>query len=245
MEKYHLNINENKDYLKKPKRKMNFKPSFYGLSDTLRGKGVKIAILDSGCPNHQDIANVSLSIDSNGEDSKAIDKIGHSTMVTGLIGADNKDTIKGLSPGAEIISINLFNENNVCSLNNILSGILMATVKDVNIILISLGSTINYPILHDAIKKAYNSGIGIIAADKDGSTIYPASYPEVMNIKDNFKSQYKHIYTTHLGDKYVRGSGSSLKAALAAGVAALFIEDSIIKKKKCKPNQIYNFLKKI
>ena len=78
------------------------------------------------------------------------------------------------------------NANGDCSFNAIVAGVLWAIIKQVDIILISLGSQTDYLILHDAIKKAYEQNICIIAASGNKNTIeYPASYPEVLSVSRN------------------------------------------------------------
>jgi subtilisin family serine protease len=220
-----------------------YRASDYGFHETLSGRGVKIAILDSGRPEHPDIANISQAVDMSETDRDEVDHHGHSTMVSGILTSNNPVAIMGICPDVELLYAKVANYDNECSYNALVAGVLWAIVKQVDIILICLGSETDYSVLHDAVKKAYNCGICVLAAsgNKEGKEEYPAVYPEVLSVgrdtsqkEGKFKNidqygvkiimPYKDIYTTYLHGRYAKASGSSLAAAMGAGLAALIIE---------------------
>ena len=158
----------------------------YGMRANLMGKGVNICIVDSGASTHKDIVNIQHSINLS-ENSLSVDDVfGHSTVLAGILGANNKNAIVGVAPECNLFFTKVINDNDrSCSFNALVAGILWAIVKEVDIILISLGTTIYYPVFYDAIKKAYDSDICVIAANsnsKSEDVNYPAKYDEVLAV---------------------------------------------------------------
>jgi len=84
------------------------------LPNTLRGQGVKVAVIDSGCTNaHPDLTQVSRGYDIvNKSISTAtwnVDTLAHGSHCTGLIaGLDSAGGIRGFAPDAEIHVCKLF-----------------------------------------------------------------------------------------------------------------------------------------
>ena len=193
-------------------------------------------------------------------DRDKIDHHGHSTMISGILTSNNPRSIVGIAPASELFYAKVINADGECSYNALIAAVLWAVVKQVDIILISLGSQTDYSILHDAIKKAYNSGICILAAagNLNGYNEYPSSYPEVLSVGRNNVSKSgkfkvlsstgvnivlpsQDLFTTHLHGKYTKASGTSLSAAIGAGLSSLIIEKAKIKDgKRPTPNHVYS-----
>jgi subtilisin family serine protease len=213
--------------------------------NTFTGKGVSISVLDTGCPRHKDIKVSGTHINFYDSESDEYDKNGHSTMVSGVMSANNKSTIVGLIPHAKVLYGKVVDNKGKCEYNSLVAGILWSIVKNVDIIVISLGTQYNYPVLRDAIIKAKKNGICIFAASgkevekENGEADYPARYDEVFSVgclprsknkRDMVKRKVdiclpnKKFYTTYLNNKYVRAGGSSMATAYVAGVAATIIE---------------------
>jgi len=243
------------DNLKTP---VIYSPSSYGIMNKCTGKNVKIAILDTGCPNHKDIningdkinINVSKNID---------DKDGHSTMIAGLINANNKHGIIGLAPNATLLFCKVSNNRGNVDFNSLIAGVLWAVVKKVDIIVIAMGTQYDHVVLRDAIKKALNQGICVIAAagdenvDENWQIDYPAKFKGVFSAgfltkgriknkiikeKTDFYLKNKGLCTTYLNNKYIKMSGSSISAAFFAGLAAVLVE-------QYKKEKIYNINEKV
>ena len=252
----HSSKRANKQILDSISKPSIYLPADFGLNHSLTGKGVKIGMIDSGLPDHPDIKNISDSVDVSETSRDKTDHHGHATMVSGIIGANNPKSITGIAPNAELLFAKVINQNGDGSFNSLIAGILWCVVKQVDIILLSLGSSTDYPVLHDAIKKAYDQNICIIAAAGNGEqSDYPAKYPEVLsvskrrNIPKNGKFSTfgttslemvlpdKEMYTTYLHGRYTKASGTSLIAAMAAGLASLILErDSSL---RTTPNHVY------
>jgi len=211
------------------------------------GKDVKICIVDSGIPLHKDIDIVGdEGMSFCGENTCSRDDFGHSTMVSGIIKAKNKNAITGMAVNSKLFYAKVVNNEGKCSFNSIVAAVLWAIVKKVDIITIALGTKYNYTILHDAIKKAQKNNICIIAAsgNKLRGLDYPAKYDEVFEVRNNKKNN--KLYTTYLNDKYIRASGSSIVSAYYTGLSVLLVEEY----KKTIPEHeipalVYSKLKKI
>ena len=238
-----------------------YSPSIYGINNKCTGEGIKIAILDSGCTNHKDIKSEENKINFCEDNIAVDDNHGHSTMISGIIKSNNKKAIIGLAPQTKLLFGKVVNHRGQCNFNSLVAGVLWAIVKEVDIIVIAMGTQYNYRVLHDAIKKARNHGLCIFAAAGEKDQIdFPAKYEEVFSagfltrskkkndlLKKNvdFYLPNKGLYTTHLNNKYVKVSGSSISTAFFAGLGAVLIEQYKKEKKKNIPELVYAKLDKI
>jgi len=210
-----------------------------------RGTGVKVAILDTGIDfNHSDLKSGVIKVQDITTDRNPLDRVGHGTHVAGIIGARGKMT--GVAPDCELYSIKVLNDQGSGTDEWLYQGILSAIDLKVNIINMSLGSTIYNPRVESAIKKAYDQGIILIAAaGNDGyvgngvDTIgYPAKFDEVIAVgaidpngnRASFSSVGKeldictfgtNITSTWPNNLYVKLSGTSMACPFITGVAAL------------------------
>ena len=145
-------------------KKITYSPADYKISNSFTGAGVKIAIIDSGCPSHKDIKVSGDKISFCNNNRTTVDKMGHSTIVSGIINAKNKKVITGLAPNAKMYYAKVIDDQGNSSFNSLLSAILWAIVKEVDIITLALGTQYDYSIIHDAVQKARKNGICIFAA---------------------------------------------------------------------------------
>lgn len=240
-------------------------PSVYKVDNQCTGKGVKIAILDSGCPQHNDIKITGDKISLCEENLNVYDKIGHATAISGIINANNKKGIVGLAPNAQLYFAKIVDNNGICSFNALVAGVLWAIVKQVDIIVIAMGSKYDYMVLKDAIKKARDHDICVFAASGDNITEnsdidFPARYENVFssgfltrskkrNIliksKVNFVLPNKALFTTYLNNQYIKLTGSSIATSFFAGIAATFIEQYKKGRKKDISSLVYSSMSKI
>ncbi len=155
---------------------------------------VKVALIDSGIDRTKDI-NVKERKDFLLTDSKLEtfydDLSGHGTSIAGIIASkDNNQGITGINSNIELYSARVLDGENKAPISRIIEAIDWAIDKDVNIINLSLGIKQYSAALEQAIRKAYNAGILIIAsAGNNGpgsgnkSTVeYPAAFKEVMAV---------------------------------------------------------------
>lgn len=151
------------------------------------GKKVKIAVIDSGIDDYNDIELVESINFIPGEEELSplyVDITGHGSSVAGIIAAkDNGEGITGIAPEAEIYSAKVFDDENRATVSRVIDAIYWAVEKKVNIINMSFGTVKDSPALHHAIQVAEGNGILLIAAAGNGKQVeYPAAYQEVMAV---------------------------------------------------------------
>ena len=205
-----------------------------------KGKGVKVAVIDSGIDsNHPDLAD-SIKKKKNvynhmqGTD----DAYSHGTMVAGLI--VGKRT--GVAPDSELYIAKVLHDDGLGTYTNILDGITFAIANKVDILCMSLGMDSELPkIMRDRIQLAYRKGVTIVCAVGNSNVQkaeYPAFYDNVIAVggidknleRANF-SNYGFemdvvapavdILSTYKDGRYAKSTGTSFASPLVAGGLAL------------------------
>ena len=88
-----------------------------------------------------------------------------------------------MNPTVDLISAKVLDKDNVTTVDRVVQAIDWAIEQDSDIISMSFGMDGDSSRLHQAVKKAKNAGILIIAAAGNGQHVeYPAAYPEVMAV---------------------------------------------------------------
>jgi hypothetical protein len=150
------------------------------------GTSIKIAILDTGIANHPDLAVKGGASFVEGADFS--DDNGHGTHVAGSISALNNEMgVIGVAPEAEIYSLKVLDRNGSGSYSNVIQAIEWAIDNQINIISMSFGGNATSQSFQEAIKKANEQGILLIAAAGNAGSgtetvTYPALYPEVISV---------------------------------------------------------------
>lgn len=162
-----------------------------------KGKGITVAILDTGCDiDHPDIKDRIIGgknfTDDDKENPEIIqDYAGHGTHVAGTIAASQNDAgVTGVAPEASLLIVKVLNKRGSGQYKWIINGINFAIEQKVDIISMSLGGPTDHPELYQAIKKAVSNNILVVCAagnegDGDGSTdefAYPGSYNDVISV---------------------------------------------------------------
>jgi serine protease len=173
----------------------------------------------------------------------------HGTHVAGIIAAEKDNGIggHGVNPKAKILPIDVFSGGYFTSDYTIAEGILYAISQDVDVINMSLGGTQESPILAEAVKKAIDAGITIVAAAGNNygeSVSYPAAYEGVISVSaTNYQDElaefssygsfvdiaapgeaiYNSLYDTYKGSSFGYLSGTSMASPVVAGVASLLL----------------------
>lgn len=163
----------------------------------ITGKGVIIAVLDTGCDNsHLDlqgqiIGGRNFTTDDQGNPSIYADYHGHGTHVAGTIAAkkNNKGVI-GVAPDAKLLILKVLNARGQGTYEGIIQAIDYAISQKVNIISMSLGGKDDVPALRSIIQKAVEENITVVCAaanNGDGRSetseyAYPGYYPEVISV---------------------------------------------------------------
>ncbi|KAF1677844.1 S8 family peptidase [Bacillus sp. SKDU12] len=208
----------------------------------LTGKNVKIAVIDSGISPHDDLS-IAGGFSAVSYTSSYKDDNGHGTHVAGIIGAKhNGYGIDGIAPEAQIYAVKALDRNGSGDLQSLLQGIDWSITNRMDIINMSLGTTADSNILHDAVDKAYEQGILLVAASgNDGNSKpvnYPAAYSSVVAVSATnennrlasfsttgneveFSAPGTNITSTYLNQYYATGSGTSQATPHAAAMFAL------------------------
>lgn len=211
------------------------------------GKGVKIAVIDSGVAQHADLA-IAGGVSFVGNSYE--DELGHGTHIAGIIGArHNGFGVAGIAPGAEVYAVKVMKKDGLGQVATILQAIDWSIEHKMDIINLSFGDFKFGPSLYQGIKKAADSGMLIVAAsgnggnaDGTGDTVnYPAHFAEVIAVTsidrqfkrssfsgtgdaNDFAAPGEGIYSTYLNGQYATYKGTSMAAPHITGLLALLKE---------------------
>ena len=221
------------------------------------GEGVTIAVIDTGiCTTHEDLKN-NIQRSAAAGFSSSEDDHGHGSHCSGIIAAVRGNVYGGygIAPKAKIYSIKVADYMGQMRQSGLISGIRAAINENVDIINMSLGSTIYSSNLETVINEADEKGIVCVAsAGNDGlnQKNYPAAYSSVLAVAASTKtgslasySNYGNwvditapggetktkvpsdrIYSTDLNNSYSYKAGTSMACPMAAGVAALVLSSN-------------------
>ncbi|HEV8699996.1 MAG TPA: S8 family serine peptidase [Candidatus Polarisedimenticolia bacterium] len=160
-------------------------------SGGLDGRGVGIALVDTGATGHRDLlrpkgAPQVVEVEVVGHENGLADYFGHGTHVAGILngnGAASSDppsfrTFKGMAPGAQLISIRSLHPDGTGVTSDIIAAIDWAvrfkTAYNIRVMNLSLGHPVYESYKDDplcrAVRNAYDNGIVVVvAAGNDGA----------------------------------------------------------------------------
>ena len=154
-----------------------------------RGKGVKIAVIDTGVasnhpaiwPNYRGGINI-LSPNDDPEDFN-----GHGTHVAGIIaGRAKRVPVIGVAPRASIYAVKAFDRRGVANLSDLLAAINWCMEQKMEIINMSFGMGKVSELLRYAVQRAHHQGIVMVAATGNRgqrqSIDFPARYDETIAV---------------------------------------------------------------
>jgi subtilisin family serine protease len=203
------------------------------------GAGVKIAVLDSGIVAHSALPGFTTSIAITPYPEDLTQTRGHGTAVASLI-AGNDPAAPGIAPAAELISVRVTDESGQADAFDLAAGILAAVDAGAQIINCSMGTTVDNPLIEEAVLFARDHGVLIVAAagnSEQAEASYPAAYPSVISV-GAVDARGEHLnfsnYGTYLsltapgyevntawpGNAYAKMSGTSVSAPLVTGSIA-------------------------
>ncbi|MEU0151481.1 type VII secretion-associated serine protease mycosin [Micromonospora fulviviridis] len=210
-----------------------------------RGKGVTVAIVDTGVAPHPDLAgNLLPGTDLTAAGDGLQDTDGHGTAMAGLIAAHGQRSslgVLGIAPSAKVLSIRGKATNEGGDTDNLALGIEYAIRQGADIVCISAVAARSTR-LAAAVRAALQADVVVVAAagnrPDDPTVGYPASEEGVIAVGGTDRSGMLaavsvtgpevdvaapavDIYSTSYGGKYSKGTGTSSATAIVAGAAAL------------------------
>lgn len=203
------------------------------------GNGVKVAILDTGVNAHSSFGAKILAMLGAG------DVNGHGTAVASFI-AGNSYLTPGVAPDSTILSYQIGDAEGYSDSFKIAEAILAAIDAGADIINISFGSRSQSDILSQAVAKAIDAGLVIVAAaGNSGSNFvyWPAADQGVIGVgATDAKGEVMSFSNTgngidvvapgygmnaaYLNDSAVAVSGTSFSAPIVAGLISKVVSDS-------------------
>lgn len=157
--------------------------NFLGVKSTEGwGKGVTVAVVDSGIVDHRAIQSKVKHFDLIGGADGITSH--HGTAVASLIAGDSNH-IKGVSPAVSLLDFRALSDDGQGNAFTVSSAIVMAADQGAQIINLSLGTQSDNPILFDAVNYALDKGVILVAAvgnEGAGKVSYPAAYEGVVGV---------------------------------------------------------------
>jgi len=212
---------------------------------TTRGQNVKLAVLDTGVPNHTDIRPITGHSVIPGYKE---DRNGHATHCAGIIAAlaNNGMGVAGIAPDVEDGYCAVLDGTGNGTLKQIVAGIHWAVDEfHADIISLSLGIPGSFdigPELEQACNYAAEHGVAVFAAaGNDGGRVsHPARYDSVIAVaavdsqknhadfsnsgpQIDFAAGGVNVYSTYLGNSYAKLSGTSMACPAIAAIGALIL----------------------
>ena len=232
------------------------------------GKGVKVAILDSGVNAHEDLK---MAGNYSTVNSSTTDGNGHGTHVAGIVGAkyNNSKGGAGIAPDATIYNIRVMSADGKGTDADIMEGINKSVSLGVDILNLSLGGYKYNGEFAKVVKNAYESGVTVfVAAGNDSSSTYcyPAEYAGAYSVgavrQDKGRCYFSNygrfveysapgedIYSTYNTgtSSYTYMSGTSQATPVIAGTAAVILSakpEILSKTGKAKVNALIAVMNK-
>ncbi|HLD56805.1 MAG TPA: S8 family serine peptidase [archaeon] len=233
------------------------------------GKGVNIAILDSGISTaHPALTNIVKSVDFTGEGTG--DLLGHGTHVAGIVGSQDSK-FRGVASGASLFDVKVLNGEGFGEASDLIDGLDWALSNGADIASLSLGAEIDgcdgTDILSESVDSVVSKGlIVVVAAGNSGPNSSTISSPGCSKlgltvgavddgnkvadfssrgptadgrVKPDIVAPGVGITSTSKDGGFVSLSGTSMATPHVSGLVALLLQVN----SSLKPEDVKNILK--
>lgn len=150
------------------------------------GNGVRVAIFDTGVNTTSGDIDLAGGVSFVDGVSSYTDDNGHGTKMASILSANlNGQGITGVAPNIDLYSVKVLDQNGVGRYSSVLNGVEWAIENNIQIIAMSFGGSEYSDILSDAINRAVNNNILVVAAVGNGgsnSIYYPAAFNDVISV---------------------------------------------------------------
>jgi len=228
------------------------------------GRQIVIGVIDTGIDFHHPALKGSIlpGVNLINRGMPPIDDNGHGTHIAGTIAASNPmNGMIGIAPHALIAPVKAFDNNGSAYVSDIIQAIDWCVRNGVDVINMSFGMRTRSKAMLNAVIRAYNKGVIIVASSgnesKKKSIDYPARYPQTIAVGATnstrkiapFSNQGSYIDIYAPGDRIVSAwlngdyhemSGTSMATSHVSGAIALLLERS----PNLKPIEIKAILKR-
>jgi subtilisin len=154
------------------------------------GRGVKIAIIDSGVDNnHPALQHIKHGLDFTNRDAAGepdphswnIDVVSHGTHGAGIIAGNGHNGIRGFAPEAEVHALKLFPGG---KFDDLISALKYAIDNRIDVVNLSLGNDQSSEIVFQWLERARQAGIAVVVAagNSAGPVQFPALLPNVLSV---------------------------------------------------------------
>lgn len=155
------------------------------LSSTMTGRGIRVAIVDSGCdtthPQLSRAQGLDCTTDDNSGEGWRNDTVHHGTHCAGIIGASGTSGIRGFAPEAELHALKVFPGGRFSDLIEALD---ICIQRQIDVVNLSLGSPEPSELVERKIVEATSNGVAcIVAAGNSASAVqFPGVLPQVLTV---------------------------------------------------------------
>ena len=203
------------------------------------GKGITIAILDTGIDDHPTLEGVNIKrinlVGSN--ENQDSEYNGHGTAIASLVAGGNH---AGIAPNTDLLSIQVMNSDGTGDSFTLATGIVEAVDQGASIISMSLGSYGYSTTLENAIAYAQANNVILVASagnDGMGEITYPARFDGVIGVAaidtESQRAEFSNfsedvdiaapgvgVYAAWGEEKWTSFSGTSAATPFVAGAIA-------------------------
>lgn len=156
------------------------------------GKGVKVAVLDTGVDEtHPDLKGIETAQKNFSDSPDTVDRYGHGTHVASTLagtGAASGGLYKGVAPGVQLLDAKVLDDDGSGSASDVISAMQWAVDQGATVVSMSLafGDDPGVDPLEEAVARLSDKALFVVAAgnegDRPGTVTSPGSAPEALTV---------------------------------------------------------------